>query len=424
MYNYKFKFVGVLAFVFSVNGWALQTTFSAGGGVEHTDNAYKTDTNKVSELRQYLTANLGATHTEASVNVDANYNVTRYWYDKDTQTDRTITVGDAELIWNQIQNKLVWKLKNSVNEVVRDKTLVNIQNNRDSRSISEASGTYTVRPGQANTLSFTGNYTDISYKDTNAQDSERAGARVNFTHGLSPISNVSLGVSYEDVTRDGTLNDYEYSTATLGYGAQLSKLQYNIQLGYNQQNPEVGAQKNGFLIDARANYSYAGSVWSLVLLQELTDTSRGNNNFSVSTLSSFSNTSVTDVYERSVIDLTYSNTNICGGCTWVVGALGESERYEVFDNDNDEYAIRTSLGYAYTREINISGRIEYRDVTFRGLNPAIDYYLETYSIKVGWNFIRDLTLSTTIAFENRTSDDGLTDYEELVGGISARYQFK
>lgn len=404
---------------------ALETTLAVGTSVSHTDNSNLSSTNEQDELETAVYVDATALHTGASVTMDMAYNVEHVMYDKDTQEDETITVGDGLLEWRQIPNTLTWRVTNSVRDVLRDKTLANTQANRDGRSITTASGDYTIRPGQANIVTFSGSYTDARYDDTNAQDSERVGGGIDFARALTPVSTASLRLNYNDVTFDNSASDYEYYNAALSYNAQLSRLTYQIELGYNEQKLQNNQKVDGTSIDIQADYNSGGSNWSLALLQRLTDTSVGNFNQSISGLNNSANTTTSSVYEQRSAELIYSNTVFCQSCTWNVRGLYEQQRYEfVGADDNNESAFSTSLGYAITRNVGISGSVEYRDVVFVGSSSLIDFYVVTYQLNCGIALGSRLSMSASVGYEERTSEDNISDYEELRGGIALNYQIR
>lgn len=404
---------------------ALQTTLDVGAGASYTDNSNLAPVNEQDDLETSIFADATANHSGASVSADAGYRVERVQFDKETQQDETVTTGEGSVEWRQVPNTLTWRLTNSVREVLQDKSLTNTQDNRDGRSITTATGIYTARPGQANTLSLSGSYSDIRYDNTNTQDSERTGARAQFSRALTPVSGASLTVNYDDVTFDNSISDYEYYNASVGYSTQLSRLSYDIQIGYNEQKFQQNRSVDGTSYDIRADYSSSGSSWSLALAQNLTDTSVGNFNQSISGLNNSANTNnISSSYERTSAELIYANALLCQSCNWNIRGMYEEQRYELGGDDNDESAISTSLGYALTRYVGVSGAVEYREVVFVGTNPLVDYDVITYRVNCGIALGQKLSMAIFASYAERNSEDGTSDYEELRGGLSLSYKIK
>lgn len=401
---------------------ALTMGVAGGAGVFHTDNSNLSATNEQDELETRVNVAVGATHSGSSVSTDIAYNVERIDYDKDTQTNQTVTTGDGSVTWQQIPGTLTWNISNSIRDLVRDKSLANTQDNRESRSVSRAGVTYSTLQTRANILSMSLNYVESDYEDSGGQDSERMGATVSLARALTQVSSASLQFNYDDVSSDSGSYDYEYYNGAVRYTARLSRLNYQIQVGYNEQKSDTGQTKDGTSVDINASYSDKGSTWSLALLQNLTDTSVANYNQSISGLTNSISTSSTSTYERSSAELSYSNAVICQNCNWNINALYEQERYDGGQGDNDEMAVKTGLGYAITQRVTVGGAIEYRAVEFDGLLRA-DYHETRYDLNWQFGLTKKLSLNAVISYLERESDDDLRSYDELRGGLSLGYKF-
>jgi hypothetical protein len=256
----------VISVLYSMQSVALETSFSMGLRAEHTDNSLKSEANQQSDFEQSIDASLGATHRGKSIEADVDYQIARVDYDKDTQRSSTITDGGASISYEQIEEVLIWRLANTQRSVIRDKQLADIQDNRDQRSITDAELSYSLRPSAGDSLTTTVSYADIRYDNGDQQDSDRAGLGLVWSRTLSAVDSFSVNLLYNDVGFEG-LNGYEYYSSSLGYQADLSKLNYRISVGYNEQRGENDNFYGG-LVDAEFNYLNGGSVWSIGLLQE------------------------------------------------------------------------------------------------------------------------------------------------------------
>ena len=409
--------------VFTLDSAALETSFSVSAGASHTDNSLKSsdDTNQ-SELEQSVDANIGLSHSGKSVKADIGYVFSRIEYDKETQDDETITTGDASITYEQIEQTLIWNLDNSRRSVVRDRGLVDIESNRDEQSVTTAKGTYILHPSETDTVSTSISYSDIRYDDQDQQDSDRTGITAVWNRQLTQVDSLSLNLGFDDVSFENSVSDYEYYSATVGYQAVLSRLSYQIQVGYNEQESD-SRNNTGGLLRANFNYSYGGSNWSLDLSRQLTDTSRGNNNNSISNLDQFSSFSNSDVLELTSADFTYSNTTLCESCTVALSVLLDQERYEVLDDDNDQVAARVQFAYQLSRTTSLSSNADYREFSFKGANTRNDYNIVSYGFSLSKDITQDLSISLSVNYEDKESDLSLEDYDELRGGISLNYQF-
>ena len=405
------------------SAFALDTSFGVSADINHTDNSLKTHTNERSELEQILRADVAATHTGSKVTADVNYSASRTRYDKNTQDDETEVTGNALISYEQIAQTLIWTLSNTRSSLVRDRSLANTQTNRDERSITRAQGAYVLRPTKADSVTITAFYTDARYDDADSQDSERAGASAVWSRQISKVDSLSLSLDYTDVSFDTQNNDYEYYAASVGYNANLSKLNYQILIGYNEQKAS-GRTVEGGLLDVNARYNTASSTWTLRLLNELTDTSIGDNNSNISGLNIFTNTNNNgDVLERRSIDLSYSNKSLCQACTVKIAFLYQEEDYEVLLDDSEEGALHTSFDYQFNALTTISAHLGYKDIKFTGGNTRNDYDEVTYGASLSRALSKSLVLSLFLGYEERESDSTTEEFDELRGGASISYRF-
>lgn len=402
---------------------ALTTVVAGGAGVFHTDNSNLSANNPQDELESRVNVAVGATHAGAAVSADIAYRAERIDYDKETQANETVTTGDGTLSWQQIPGTLSWRVSNTIKDLVRDKSLANTQSNRESRSITRAGGTYNTLQTRPNVLSVSVDYVESDYEDTSDQSSERLGAVVSLTRQMTQVSSASLQFNYDDVSSDSGNYEYEYYNGAVRYSAQLARLNYQVQVGYNEQKFDTGQSKDGTSADINATYSDKGSTWSLVLLQNLTDTSIANYNQSVSGLNNSISNASSFTYERTSAELTYSNAVICQNCNWNINTLYEQERYDGGQDDNDEWAVKTGLAYALTQRSTIGGSVEYREVEFDGSLLKPDYHEMRYNLNWSYSLTSKLSLNAIVSYLERESDDDLRSYDELRGGLSLGYQF-
>jgi hypothetical protein len=398
---------------------ALDYELGVGLGLEHTDNSLKT-VNEQSELETTLYADASLTHAANEFDAMLDYSIRDINYDKDTQKDETVITGDAKLVYRQIENRLTWTLTNSRRNVVSDQQLVDVQDNRDDRAISRISPELILRPSKVDEVVLALGYGVVSYDDNEQQDSERMDADVSWNHKLSQVDTLWLGIGYQDIDFDNDASDdYEYYRAAIGYRVELSRLSYEMALGYNESDFTDETVDGGYI-----NVVHGGRNWGISLLNELTDTSRGDNNESLSELSDYSNISAgNDVYERLAVEGSFNTVNVCTTCVLTAVLRYEDADYETLLNDNSEMATRIDFTYGLTRQLNIGGFVQYRDFSFDGGNARTDYDLFAVGLNGSYEVGRHVTVSAYLASEERNDSDSAADYEELLGGIKLDYAF-
>ncbi|WP_019531058.1 hypothetical protein [Dasania marina] len=417
----KLSMACAIAAVFSSTGHALELSATVGLDAEHSDNMTKQAVNEQSDLKTTVSASVNAEHSGDKVQVAANYSAARSTYQQDSYEDQTRVTGSGKLVYEQIEKQLIWTLENSRKNVIKNKTLNDVEDNREDRSISSVRADLIMHPSEVDSLSLSPSYTAIKYEDTDGQDSERIGASLSWDHALSKIDGFGAQVTYDDVTFDNDQFDYEYYLYTLSYQAQLSKLNYSIKVGVNESQRE-SADYSGQYINANASYELSSSAITLNILQELTDTSRGSNNEGLSENSASFNE--VDVFERASVELGYQNSNLCGTCDLNVSLMYEEETYEVLPRDNEELRANVNFAYRLTRLMSLSLGVQWQDVSFSSTGLAqSDYQSVSYRTGLNWQLAEKLSAGVYVAYEEREFDLQARDYDELKGGANVRYSF-
>ena len=406
----------------SASLYALDGKVDLGASLTHTNNSLKTQKNEQSELEQSLLAGLGVSHAGEKVLAELNYNAVHTAYDKDTQDDETTVIGDASISFEQIEQQLYWVFENSRQSVIRDRELVDLQSNREDTSTNTIRSRFIFRPSTVDSVSTQLSYSEFDYEDSGEQDSERAGANVSWQRKLSKVDLASLDVSYQDVSFDSSANDYEYYRAALGYQAELSRLSYNIAVGYNESKRDSDDVGGGYF-EADAKYTSGATAWNLALLNELTDTSRRGGNDGLDGVSDFKNGGEeVDVFERTTAELEFTSDAMCESCTFGGAVWVVTEDYEILEDDSEELGLRVSLGYKFSRLISLRANAGYIEMAFKGDNTREDYDVINYGVSVLQQITRSLSLDYSVRFEERDSDNPAQGYDELRGGVRVRYQ--
>ncbi len=419
----KLYFVVPLVFIMDPLA-AFELEFDAGVGVEHTDNAQKRADNGDSDYITGISGGIVVTHESESIQIEVDYRALYTEYKDDTQQDSTEVVGDARLFYEQIQNSLFWTLTNSVRNIIRDKQFADNADNRENRSITTLSPEWRLRIGSVDTLNTSLSYVRVSYEDSGQQDSDRLGGDIVWGHDLSSIYSFDVTAIYQDVNFDNGINDYEYYSGRLGFNAELSRLSYRFVLGYNESQRDRFEDTDGTYVNANFIYVSGSSQWELDLLQELTDTSRGNNNDGLTDLGDATTAGRgVDIYEVTSAELIYTTEVVCELCTFSVAVLMVDESYKILPDDNLELGGRINLSYRLSRQSTIDFDVSYQDYTFRNGNPRQDYYVQRYGLIFSHDLTRKFTVDASVSHETRNSHTDVLEYDETRAGISINYQF-
>lgn len=404
---------------------ALEFSADAGIGVNYTDNSLKVADDEESDYETRLDGGFVLDHDGQSWLIDIDYRAAYIEYDRDTQSDSTQVDGDASVQYQQIDEVLFWNISNSVRSVITDKRLQDTSDNRENRSITTFSPELRLPITRVDSLNTVASYSRTDYEDNSQQESERLGGTVSWLHRFSQVDSLDLTGGYFDVNFDNSISDYEYYIARLSYASTLSKLSYTLVVGYNEVQREVFEDTDGPYLNANFVYKSGFSQWELNLLQELTDTSRGNNNGDISGLDDSSSTDgPVDVYEVYTGELAYSTEVLCGVCILRLSVLASKEDYEILPDDNEEIGARVRFDYRLSTLSSIGAAIAYADYSFTGNNPRVDYDLQRYELFFRRSMTRNFSVRLFTSFEKRESDVSFSEYEEIRGGVSVNYEFR
>ena len=394
-----------------------------GAGLEHTDNAFKESANQRSELEQYLTADFQLDYTGTSLTANLDYSSSFVSYDKDTEEDETVVVGNGFVEYEQIEQQLYWTLENNRSNVIKDKSLVDVQGNREDKSTTTIGSRFIARPSRADSISTGLKYSEISFEDSTLQDSDRATLSINWMRLLTKIDTLRLSGSYQDVNFDNNANEYEVYLLTIGYQVALSKLSYSVDVGANQAKRDQSDVDGGYF-KLLANYNHGGSEFSLVALQELTDTARQDDEQGLDVFSDFDSISTeVDIFEITNLEVEYKNSLVCRSCEVRASFRYEAEDYETLANDSEELSFETDFNYSLTRLLSLNVSVGYREFSFTGGNPREDYDLMAYDLGLSQQLGQSISLSYFLGYEDRPSSGASKGYEEFRGGIGVKYRF-
>lgn len=403
--------------------FAVEFDVAVGAGLEHTDNALRSADSPQSELEARLNADLGLEYEGPKLNISLGYEAERIEYDKGTQNDTTNVTGDGSVVYEQIARKLYWSLENSRRNSIVDRGAADIESNREDRSITNAGVELILRPSGVDRLSSQLFYNDIKYENSDDLDSDRAGAQLSWIRNLTRVDTLALHLTYQEASYEANVDDTDYQMATLEYGVELARLSYSVEAGYNESRRDSGDNSGGYF---SANVLYDNNVisYSIRVLQELTDTSSGNNNDSIIGGGDFnSNSEDVNIFERLSAALEYTSLNLCPQCTFEASLSYEEEDYDENVLDVEEYNLSVFLGYNLTRLLTLGVNAAYQELFFELGSGSEDYNNIFYGLDLTQRITEEFSVNYFLTFEDRDYDGLGADYDDLRGGVTVEYQF-
>ena len=422
-YSYKL-FIGSAILVLSVGqgAYALEPRAAVGIQVDHSDNSNRSASNPVSdtELRAFL--DIGLEHGGRDIDARLGYRFDRVSFDENTQRNTSEVSGDAVVEYRQIEDRLVWNFTNSVRNVLRDVRAVDTSDNRENRATTTLSPEFTYRFSPNTRFQLIPAYTNVNYQDSDS-DSDRLSGSLVWLHNTSTVDVVGINLNYQDISFDNDLDNYELYRGFVSYTTALPRLNYSLNLGYNEIEREGSEPIDDIYVSFDADYAYNRSAFSLSVVQELTDTSIGDRDRGLEELPLSRQTlNEIDILERRNIQVGYRAPAVCSLCNVGLFLSWEDEGYERLPEDNEEIRLGLNFGYQMSRFSQFTADFSYSEIAFDG-GVQEDY--EVKSLRLLWekSFNTGLSISVFAGYQERDSDGVGRGYDEFSGGFSASYRF-
>lgn len=411
-------------------------SLTLGLGVDQTDNAFKSSSAERDETKEFINLGLGYLRSGSSLSASLDYGAEFANYENDTTDQDTVLTGSGSLAWAVVPGRLQLSVTHERSEQLLNSRDVDIRNNRQLRDILSAGPTFTARLGPVDDLVFTGRLTQVTYDkadgntgtgQSRGRDSDRAQGGLAWQHRLSKTDTLSANYQYSTTEFDGTDTQIDFQQLYGAYDVRLRNSGYNIALGMNRSERQGGVSNDGFYGQIGWDLAVASHRLRLVAVNQLTDSGvglGGNSAMSGDLSPRDTNFDVVDVVERTSLSINYGYDGLCGRCTVDLSLRHDEQDFDVEPRDQESNGLNASLGYRLTPTLKASVRAGFTRIEFPQ-DVSIDREDERtqYGATLDWNLSRQLALTVFLTSESRDSSRG-RDYDELFGGVSARYKFR
>lgn len=408
--------------VFAEGDWRA----SVSAHTEQTDNANKSGDDSLSERQDEVKLNVGGNYANRWVSFEAGYEASERRFNKGSQENRSLLRGDSELVLGQPTDPVDLVVTHSRRTVLNAPDDVDLLRNNDERTILSAMPSARWQPTGADLLMARGQFSDVDYRFRPERNSERQGASLVWEREVSEVDTLSLTGQETEVSFDAAPQaDYEYRAASLSYRVSLRRLQYRVQLGYNESHPAVGEglSSPSYLVDV--TLGDAASRWGFSASQFITDNSSGSGN--QGDLGDFSpgdsSTGELDQLERTRAELRWMSQTLCARCNVTLTTYWQSDDYRLEAQDQDELGFRLSAQYEVTQQSSLDLSWQRRDRQFEAGAERSDFVQDRLRARYEYHFVQDMTFSLFLARNERRADDNRREYTENVGGVGLSYTF-
>lgn len=408
--------------VLAQEGWMADVSLRT----EYTDNPSKSEDAEFSERQDEAELRLGGDYANRWVSFEAGYEASERRFSEGSQDDRSLLQGNSELALGQPTDPADLVVTHSRRTVLNAPDDVDLLRNQDERTILSAVPSVRWRPTGADLLMARGQFADIDYRFRPERNSERQGGSLVWQREVSKVDSLSLTGQHTEVSFDANpLANYHYRTANFSYHVTLRRLQYQVQVGYNESIPRVGEglSSPSYLVDVQLGGG--GNRWSFNASQFITDNSAGSGN--QADLGDFtpgeSSFGELDQLERTRAELQWSNQKFCGRCDVSVSAHWQRDDYRMEAQDQSELGLRLSGSYEINRQSSLNLSLQRRDQQFDAGVDRSDFQEDRLRARYDYRFVNGVTLDLFFARNARRADDGSREYDENIGGLGASYTF-
>jgi len=388
---------------------------------EFTDNALKRDHDKLSERQDKVSLGMKGNYKNNLIDFAADYVYSDYRFQYDSQPDRNTLEGVSTFYLGE-QSKLVdLTVVHSRRGLIGDPGQLDLLRNYDEREILSVYPAINIAVTPVDTLSFSGNFSDVKYRRNPARDSRQKGIDISWQHRLSSIDALALSVSRANVSFSQQKGkDYTYYSSLLAYSAALRQLRYSISGGYNKT---ISEQQDDYSSPSyEANVAYGSDVAGVSLFanRSITDTSIGDGNRESST--SIGNGDVgnraIDRIDRKMLELGSFSQVLCATCSLSFQLRWRRDNYLELPEDNTERGVTMGFDYRVSPLTNVSLRANRREQRFDNSRDNRAYHFDRQTIRIERQLNRDVSLNWFVEHERRYSRSRDFDYAELSSGIS------
>jgi len=394
---------------------------------EFTDNAEKEASNEIDERQDRLNLNLQGHYENQYLSANLSYGAAENRFSDDSQSGRSTLEGESTVEFGDSNNLVSLLLSHSRKQLLNNPDDLDLLENTDERDILIAKPSIYWSMTGVDSFRLRADLSKVSYREKEGSDLTAVGATLSWVHALSAVDRFGLDLAFSDVEYDTASEfDYQYQNVSLFYASNLRRLQYQINVGYNETDSAGADNIGGLFYDLGIYYKAAPHDFVLELSQTITDSSRGNGNQEL--LPDLGRGSVS-AESRGQLELTrgelkWLSTFICGRCTSNVSLGYQNEKFEN-DSDRDltEQYYALNFSYKFTRKLNTSVNYKYSDKQFDSNIAESDYDLSRVKFSLNYRFNSTFSAGLYVSEEVRESNDAEHDYEEFVTGLSISAAF-
>lgn len=391
-----------------------------------SDNSTKTAQNPIDERQDVYQLNLTANYENWLIDLDADYHLSAQKFAKKTQSDDEYVDGSTALVFGKERDPFGLELQHSSRMLLQTPDAIDLLENMDEREIISAAPIARLKLFDTDTVFVRGEFSQVSFSEGESQDSTRNGASFGWIHPLSLTDVIQLTAQKSEIKFDQQPeSDYDLTNAMLSYAVQLRKLNYRIEVGYNETAPEVGEAQGAPAYKVELGYVSGYNNIDLLFSQQITDTSFGDGNvYDPSEIPGGDGLSQElDLLDRQKADINWTTKVICDRCSFSIGVGLEDDDYLMSEEASRNVYARGAFMYSLSKAAQVDFSANRSKYDFDGIGFMEDYAINYFSLRYSYRFVNGIDVDVFARREERDSEAVNSSYDENIYGLGLGYFF-
>ena len=404
-------------------------------GSSYETNALNDPLNEQDDVAMIYGLEFGLEHRGSSFDFGGNYEVSYRDYIDELNEDETLFVGTSNLVWRVQPGFFEWNFSHSRENSRRDVLAVNTPDARENREVISTQPVFFFRKNTSDQIIVSARYVNVNMETAEGNDSERWGGSIGWRRLLSSVSQLSLNTEYSQVDFQAQGADYDMVRVFGDYSAQLRVLDYSIQVGATQVDRDVGSSITAEFFRFEAVVEQRSHQYTLVLLDELTDTSIGLSdvNFALNIDNrTFDEAEIfdgADLLTQKQVQFFYEGNIFCDSCAFAFNIGYLDLDYENTDRQEKSILAGTSLRYGYSKNLDLTLGVNYQDSDVSGAelglgnNITVNSEELSYNFVIDWRITRRFDMSLALSHVTQESEErALLNYDNDIALLTLTYR--
>ncbi|QEY11299.1 hypothetical protein [Cellvibrio sp. KY-YJ-3] len=394
---------------------------------QQTDNALKTQTDELSEQQNQLMASAFALYNNEYIALNSDYAVSQMRYEKDSQEERTTTIGKTDFVLGKPHNPFDLKISHSLQKLPKSSAALELESNTDEKQILSVQPGFRTRITGADNFFINANATEVEYRFEEQKNSSRTGVSTGVIHAFSAVDSLSVYLTQSDVEFEFNPDvDYSQTMAVVALETRLRKINYRIELGQSRTDSSRLGKSDDPYYAVQMNYDAGHHQLGLAFNQQITDSSRGfDANAAPGEIPGGSDVTA-DQLDQVLLrhaELRWSTSVLCGRCDFYLSVYRDEHQFQSLERDEERLGGALGLGYQLSRSATLGFNASRVENKFAATVNDSEFTLDQITVYYNYAFAGGFNLRLFAAEYERSSVDASNEYQELRAGATIGYRF-